>query len=192
METYLSGMQEFNSTIIQMTNQTTLKQLQPFKILAKAAENAFKSMLVSYLTMLSQQAAADAALHFAKAKGYAAAAAILALNPLTMAEAPYFASKASAEYAAAATQAGYAVAYGAGGDGGISGGGSTGTTINGTVQARELKITIAPVLTISAEGDILIGSGSVTEFSYIAENQIVSTIKDAIETGQINLNSYGA
>jgi hypothetical protein len=79
------------------------------------------------------------------------------------------------------------------GDGGGGGGGSSGggNTINGTVQARELKITIAPVLTIYAEDDVFIGAGSVQEFSDIVGTQIVNIVKDAIETGQINLTKYG-
>lgn len=211
METYKAGMQEFNSTILQMTNTTTWKQLQGFKILAKAAENAFKSMLVGYLTMKSQEAAADAALHLIRGLFFSKmAAASMIPGPVGML------ASASAEFAAAGTSAAYATLYGAGagiansafasgatggasggggGTEGISGGGgtsSTGTTITGTVQARELKITIAPVLTIMADGSIYIGSGSIQEFSGITGGVIVETVKDAIETGQINLNSYSA
>jgi hypothetical protein len=67
---YQAMMSEFNSTMLSMTQSTILKEIQPFKILARAVEDAFKSMLLSFFNMLAGQAAGNAAKSLVDAISY--------------------------------------------------------------------------------------------------------------------------
>ena len=201
----------FSSSLDMLTsklaNTTNIAKLQ-WKDFMNIALDVIESVVLGYFKQKAGEALADAIMYSAKAKAAMAIAAASWWNPPMAAayasQAAGYTAAASEMYKTAALLGGAAIIGSigigalrggssggeAGGGGGVSGAGTTGggSTITGTVQARELNITIAPVLHLEAGDDIFIGSGSITEFSQEAGNQTVQIIQDAIETGEINLN----
>ena len=177
--------------------QNNIKQIKGLQLLGKFAEITARGMVANWLKAQGKQMIIEGAAAVAKGK---IMAALMALNPLGTISNGYAlmaigaamagagAAMAPSSYAAQQgmnfTGAGAGGAGGAGAEGVAGGGGG----ITGTVQARELKITIAPVVHVEAGHDIFIGSGSIEEFEDIIETTSVNAINQALQTGEIDLN----
>jgi len=75
-------------------------------------------------------------------------------------------------------------------------GGLDGTTtspgsrkIGGTIEARNLSLTIAPSVTIEATGDVFLSDGSIQELEANIGNMAVNSIQNAIDTNEIDLST---